>query len=161
MSAATLPILLRSLGLTTMAREHDDTLARAEAEADLLYVRAPIAGVVLDITTQPGEAVTDRGVLLLADTARLMVDAEVYVSDVDRVRVGDRASVTGDGLASPLNGTVTEIVRRMNPNTLHATDPFTYSDLRTVKVRILVAAGQTVSAIFDAQVNVAIQPTCQ
>lgn len=32
MSAATLPILLRSLGLTTMAREHDDTLARAEAE---------------------------------------------------------------------------------------------------------------------------------
>ena len=32
MSAATLPILLRSLGLTTMAREHDDALARAEAE---------------------------------------------------------------------------------------------------------------------------------
>ena len=32
MSATTLPILLRSLGLTTMAREHDDTLARAEAE---------------------------------------------------------------------------------------------------------------------------------
>jgi len=32
MSAATLPILLRSLGLTTMAREHDAALARAEAE---------------------------------------------------------------------------------------------------------------------------------
>ena len=32
MSAAPLPILLRSLGLTTMAREHDDALARAEAE---------------------------------------------------------------------------------------------------------------------------------
>ena len=32
MSAAALLILLRSLGLTTMAREHDDALARAEAE---------------------------------------------------------------------------------------------------------------------------------
>ena len=32
MSAVALPILMRSLGLTTMAREHDDALARAEAE---------------------------------------------------------------------------------------------------------------------------------
>lgn len=32
MSARSLPILLRSLGLTTMAREHDAALARAETE---------------------------------------------------------------------------------------------------------------------------------
>ena len=32
MSALSLPILLRSLGLTTMAREHDEALARAETE---------------------------------------------------------------------------------------------------------------------------------
>lgn len=32
MSAAALSILLRSLGLTTMAREHDAALARAETE---------------------------------------------------------------------------------------------------------------------------------
>ena len=32
MSTTSLPILMRSLGLTTMAREHDAALARAETE---------------------------------------------------------------------------------------------------------------------------------
>lgn len=131
-------------------------LDRARAEAELGLLRAPVDGTVIDISAWPGEAVGGRGVLDLGETGRMMVEAEVYVSDIDRVAVGAAARVSGDGFAGEVAGRVTEIVGQVGANALYAEDPYSYADRRVVKVRIRLDGGDRVAALNNTQVNVMI-----
>jgi len=131
---------------------------RARAEAELYLLRSPIDGVVIDINVWPGEAVGQRGVLSLGDTEHMMIEAEVYINDLKHVHPGAPARVQGDGFQGEFTGRVTEIVGQVDANLLYSTDPYSYSDRRVVKVRILPDQTSGLAAMSNAQVRVTIQP---
>jgi HlyD family secretion protein len=133
-------------------------LERARAEADICVVRAPIDGVVIDINAWPGEAVGQSGVLDLGNTDEMMVEAEVYINDVDHVAVGAPARVRGDGFAGEVDGKVTEVVGEVGSNALYPSNPYSFADRRVVKVRIRLADGARLAALSNALVNVTIGP---
>jgi HlyD family secretion protein len=135
-------------------------LARARAEAALARVHAPVAGTVLRIHARPGDHVGPDGLLELADLGRLDVVADVYETDLPRVRIGAPAEVVVPGEARRFGATVREIgwvVRR----TLQAgTDPVAAVDARTVEVRLALDAEGTAALArrSNMQVQVAIRP---
>jgi HlyD family secretion protein len=133
-------------------------LERARAEADLCAIRAPIDGVVIDINAWPGEAVGQSGVLDLGCTDQMMVEAEVYINDVNHVAIGAPARVRGDGFTGEVNGRVTEVIGEVGPNALYPSNPYSFADQRVVKVRIRLDDGARLSALSNALVNVTIGP---
>lgn len=129
---------------------------RARAEAELCFLKAPVDGIVIDISAWPGEAVGEGGLLDLGETDRMMVEAEVYINDIAAVRLGDPALIRGDGFPGDLGGRVVEIIGRVGENVLYPTDPYSFADRRVVKVRIRLDDGTAVAALNNAQVSVQI-----
>src|ERR1700733_8074471 len=82
-------------------------------------IRSPIAGIVVEKLITPGQLV-EAGTtpcFTVADTSRVWVQAQIFGSDVGAVRVGDGAEVESDGVATHLQGTVTNISALVNPDT--------------------------------------------
>lgn len=125
-------------------------LARLEAQR----IRAPIAGKVLSIKAYAGEAVGDPGILDLADTENMMVLAEVYETDIARVRIGSRARIRSTVFAGELGGTVVEIERKVEAGRIYALDPRRHADRRIVMVRIKPDAQKRLALFTNAQVTV-------
>ena len=68
---------------------------------------APIAGRVLRLLLHPGELTTGQPILQMANTEHMIVVAEIYETDVPRVRKGQRATVESKVVPAPaLTGTV-------------------------------------------------------
>ncbi|MCZ8291439.1 HlyD family efflux transporter periplasmic adaptor subunit, partial [Microcystis sp. LE19-59.1C] len=66
---------------------------RAQAELELSYVRAPHAGIILKINTFPGELVKNEGILELGNIQKMYVTAEVYETDISRVKLGQSVTI--------------------------------------------------------------------
>lgn len=135
-------------------------VVRAQADAMLSRVMAPIAGTVLSIHARPGDRVGDDGVLDLADLDRLDVVADVYETDLPRLRPGAVAEVTVPGEARRYAATVREIGWLVRRTTQAGTDPVAAVDARTVEVRLTLSeAGRAVlERRTNMQVQVAIRP---
>jgi membrane fusion protein, copper/silver efflux system len=87
---------LRLLGV------HDSEIARLERElraVSQLALPSPVTGTVLERHVTEGDFVAaDMPLLTVADLSRVRVVADLYEMDLGRVRVGDRAVFTSDGL---------------------------------------------------------------
>ena len=84
-------------------------VARARADAGLSRVRAPIAGTVLRVYARPGDQIGNDGLLDLADLERMDVVADVYETDLPRLRPGAPAEVIVPGEPRRYDATVREI----------------------------------------------------
>jgi hypothetical protein len=73
------------------------------------------------------------------------------------VRIGQRATVTGDGLARPLQGTVERVGLAVSDNRLRQLDPATFSDARIVETWIRMDDGKAVADRIHLRVDVVIQ----
>jgi HlyD family secretion protein len=133
-------------------------LAAARARLDLAVVSAPMRGQVLDIHTRPGERIGAEGVLELGRTDKMVVVAEVYETDIARIRPGQRASVRLAALEQPLSGTVERTGLRVGRLDVLGTDPVAKTDARVVEVRIALDDGADVARFTDMQVEVEIAP---
>ena len=124
----------------------------------MAYIRAPASGQVLEIYTRPGETVGTQGILTLGQTQQMNAIAEVYELDIDRVRLGQAATVESAALREPLTGEVVQIGAQINPQNINSTDPVTDVDKRVieVKVRLNPADSEQVSLLTNLQVTVAI-----
>src|SRR5262249_36375397 len=67
----------------------------ARAELEQTIVRAPADGRILKIHAYPGEEVGSQGILELGKTDRMFVVAEVYETDIGRIRIGQKARISG------------------------------------------------------------------
>lgn len=130
----------------------------AQENVELNLIRAPVSGRVLEIYSFPGEAVPAQGLLDLGSGKDMMVEAEVYVTDIGRVRIGAPAVVTGDAFRESLNGQVIEIVPMVSRSTIIPIDPLAFSDLRVIKVWIRLDRPQAVAQLGNHQVSIAIKP---
>jgi HlyD family secretion protein len=132
--------------------------AYAKADLNRNRIAAPTSGTVIEIHAYPGETVTDQGILDLGDVGNMFVVAEVYVSDVPRVREGARATITGEGFTGALTGKVEEILRQASNNQLYPTDALTAADKRVLGVRIRLDDSKKVQHLSNSQVSVHIEP---
>jgi HlyD family secretion protein len=130
-------------------------------------IRAPRSGQVIKVITRSGEALemamgtdsTERGILELANTSQMFVVAEVYETDVGRVKKGQLAEITSPAFTGKLQGTVERVGLKIGKNDVLATDPAANTDTRVVEVRIRLKDSRPVSGLTNLQVEVAISPT--
>jgi HlyD family secretion protein len=132
----------------------------ARAEAALSRLVAPFAGTVLAIHVRPGQQVGSDGVLDLADLSQMQVVAEVYETDLPRLRLGAPAEVVVPGEPRRLAARVVQIGWQVRRSLQATTDPVAAVDARTVEVRLALdeEGAAVVRRRSNMQVQVAIRP---
>lgn len=139
------------------------TVERTEAELKQVYIHAPMAGQILEIYTKPGEVVGENGIVDLGQTDQMEAVAEVYQSDIGKVRIGQSAVVTGESFTGELRGTVREVGLSVDRQEVFNNQPGENLDQRVIKTRIRLSPqdSQRVAGLTNLQVQVAIQPRRQ
>jgi len=134
-------------------------LQLAQAKLDRTVIRAPSNGRILKIITKAGEAIGTDGIILdLGDTTQMVTVAEVYETDVSRVKLGQPATIVSRNGAfdQPLTGKVSEIGWQVFKNNVLDDDPAANADSRVVEVKVRLDNSQMVEALTNLQVDVRI-----
>jgi cobalt-zinc-cadmium efflux system membrane fusion protein len=111
-----------------------------------LVLRAPAAGIVLEMHAVPGELVRpDKPVLTVGDLSELWLWADLYEDQLGRVVAAERAALRAGVTVKAFPGEVF-------PGTVDFVGPTMDEKTRTVKVRIAVknAAGKLRAGMFAA-----------
>nr|WP_290878859.1 ABC transporter permease DevC [Fischerella sp.] len=85
---------------------------RADANLQQAYVRSPQAGQVFKIYTRPGELVSNDGIAEIGQTGQMYAVVEVYQSDVNKVRPGQKVRLDRIAQIDQGKTVTTEIERR-------------------------------------------------
>ncbi|MEA5573352.1 ABC exporter membrane fusion protein [Calothrix sp. UHCC 0171] len=112
------------------------TVERIRAELALAYIRAPKTGRVLKINTRAGETVGNEGIIDFGETNQMYAVAEVYQSDVSKVKQGQKVRITSDSLPQELQGTVDWIGYQVQRQNIINSDPSSNIDSRIVEVHV-------------------------
>ena len=111
-----------------------------KVQSDLVQseLRAPIDATVLRILARPGERPGESGLLELGNTDQMEAVAEVYESDINRVRVGQPATLISEngGLMTTLKARVVRITPQVRQRQVVSTNPTGDADARVVEVRL-------------------------
>lgn len=135
---------IRPVDLQKSQSELDQSLAelnQAQEDLELAYVRSSVAGKVLKINSYPGENVDQNsGIIELGQTDQMLAIAEVYESEISKVKIGQKAIVTSESgaFSEKLAGEVIEIGQQIGKKEVLNTDPAADVDVRVVEVKILL-----------------------
>jgi len=135
------------------------SVKQAQAEWDLTSVRSPIDGQVLKINTRPGEIISNTGIAELGRTQQMYVVAEVYETDIHKVRLGQSATITSNAFPGELRGEVTDIGLQVTRQNIFDLNPQVNTDNKVVDVKIrldYIPENQQVTTLTDLQVQVII-----
>jgi HlyD family secretion protein len=130
---------IRPTDIATAQAEIDSARASVErirSELALTYIRAPKAGRVLKIITHAGETVSNEGVVDFGETDQMYAVAEVYQSDVSKVKQGQKVRIISDSLPKELQGTVDWVGYQVQRQNIINSDPSSNIDSRIVEVRV-------------------------
>ncbi len=133
-------------------------LVAAQSVVDLDVVRAPVSGQIVTIFARAGERVGPNGFAEIAQNDQMFAIAEVYETDVGRVKVGQHATVQSPAFEQPLTGTVDRIGMKIGKQDLLDTDPIARTDARVVEVRVKLDDSKRAAGLSHLQVEVAIAP---
>lgn len=151
---------IRPVDVQKAQAEIDSAMAQLQetkTDLDLVYIKSPMEGQVLKIHTYPGEKVDDNnGVLEIGQTDKMIVIAEVYESEINKVKIGQKATIKSDNnsFVGTLEGTVHKIGLQIGKKDVLDTDPAADVDVRVVEVDILLTpeASVKVSGLTYAKV---------
>ncbi|MEA5550952.1 ABC exporter membrane fusion protein [Anabaena cylindrica UHCC 0172] len=134
------------------------SVQEAAADLNLAYVRSPKDGQILKVHTWSGEVVSDKGIVEIGDTNQMYVVAEVYENDINRVKLGQSATITQLNLPGELKGKVDHIGLLIAKKDVLNTDPAADIDARVVEVKIRLDAesSQRVTGLTNSKVRVEI-----
>ena len=141
-------------------REAQAAVQTAQAELDQVYITSPQAGTIIKIMTRPGEVIaSDEGIVRIGQTSQMYAVAEVYQSDIGKVRLGQKVGVTSGALGRKLTGTVDSIGLEVERQEVVNTDPTANVDAKVVEVKIKLdpessrkVAGLT-NLLVDVRIN--------
>jgi HlyD family secretion protein len=138
---------VRELQLSDLRGRLDETraeLRKLETELSLSQLRSPIDGVVLRILAQVGERPDGKGLLEVGASQRMEAVAEVYESDIGRIRVGQPVSLESEsgGFKGRLAARVLWISPQVQQREVLSTDPSADADARIVDVRLAIDPAQ-------------------
>ena len=124
----------------------------------LTEVRSPIDAQVLEVNVRPGEVVRDGGIVSLGQTEQMYVVAEVYETEIEKISLGQKASITGSAFSQELQGEVSQIGLEVKQQNVFESDPLVDTDNKVVevKIKLLPESSQRVTALSNLQVQVII-----
>lgn len=132
---------------------------KAKVDQENAIVRAPFDGQVLKVHSNEGETVGTDGIVELGRTEQMFAVAEVDENDIQRVRVGQKVTVTGDAFrGDPLTGTVVDVGRQIGKKAILNTDPVDKVDTRVIEVKVRLDDSKKVATLTNLQVKVVIGP---
>lgn len=108
----------------------------AEENLAKTIIKAPLAGTIIKVQAWPGERITDKGLLEMADLTQLDIVAEVYEVDLPKVHVGQTAQIQLIGYPNAYKAQVRELGYLVRKNDLNDTDPLADKDNRIIEVRL-------------------------
>jgi HlyD family secretion protein len=154
---------VRSVDVQAAQAEVNSAIAKvqkAQTELNQVYIRSPLTGQVIKIHTRPGEQISDSGVVDLAETGQMEVVAEVYQSDISKIRVGQEAIVTGESFIGEVRGNVRLIGLQVDQQKVFSNQPGENLDRKVIAVRIRLRPEDVakVKGLTNSQVQVAIEP---
>jgi HlyD family secretion protein len=113
-------------------------VAKARADFAFSQIVAPISGRVLSLSGKAGQQIGEGGLLELADTRRMRVRAEVFETDLDKIRLGSSAEMTSRALPKTLHGQIDRIGLQINRQSVVGDDQAASIDARIVEVTIIL-----------------------
>lgn len=141
-------------------RQAQAAVKTAQAELDRAYIKSPQAGIVIKIMTRPGEIVSsDEGIARIGQIKQMYAVAEVYESDITKVKLGQPVTVTSSAIPGKLTGTVEKIGLEIQRQNVVNTDPTANIDARVIEVKIKLdpKSSQKVAGLTNLQVTAKIQ----
>lgn len=142
-------------------------LELAKARMTRTIIRAPQTGQILKIRVREGEAIpavasqgsnAQQAIVEMGNTQQMYVVAEVYETDLNKVKIGQIAKITSPVINGEIEGTVDKIGLKIGKNDVVGTDPAANTDTRVVEVKIRLHNSIAVAGLTNLQVNVALQP---
>ncbi|MDP5016288.1 MAG: ABC exporter membrane fusion protein [Dolichospermum sp.] len=136
------------------------SVQQAQAELDLSSIRSPVNAQVLKINAWPGEIIGNKGIVELGQTQQMYVVAEVYETDIKKVRLGQSVTITSEAFTGKLKGTVTDIGLQIGRQNIFNTNPGSDTDNKIVDVKIRIdnsADNQRVASLTNLQVQALIK----
>ena len=144
-------------------RQAEAARERAKQEFDFATVRAPQDGRILKIFAWPGSKVGDDGLLEMADTSQMIVTAEVYQSDMAKLKIGQGATITADGFNSSARATLYKVLPQVQKQSTFAGTPGENMDQRIYEVKLRLhptpATRERLRYATNLQVNVVFDAT--
>jgi len=131
-------------------------VAVAQAKLERAYIRAPFSGLILDVSVQPGELVGPEGFLELGRVDKMYAIAEVYETDIRRVKVGQSATINSNALPHAMRGKVELIRHKVQKQDVTGTDPAAAKDARIIEVEILLDESEQAASLTHLQVEIII-----
>lgn len=128
----------------------------ADTQLERAYIRAPFSGRILEILAQPGEFIGAEGLLELGRVDRMYAVAEVYETDISRVKIGQSASIRSAALPRALSGKVELIRHKVQKQDVTGTDPAAAKDARIIEVEILLDDPESAASLTHLQVEIII-----
>lgn len=133
-------------------------LAQAQAELERAKVKSPINGRVIAVHTRDGERVGSQGIVELGQTGAMYAVAEVYETDIGRLKVGQKARATSSALAKPLTGTIERIGMKVGILETLPTDPVSRIDARVVEVFVRLDRSDLAENLTNLHVEIVFEP---
>ena len=138
----------------------ETAIQQAKADHDLTYITSTIDGTILRIHARNGEVIANSGFAEIGNTSKMQVLAEVYQTDIQNVRVGQKAIITSTTFPGKLQGTVREVGWQVDKQGIFSINPNSDADRRVIEVKISIddsTDSQKISRLTNLQVDVAIQ----
>jgi len=138
----------------------ETAIKQAKADHDLTYITSTIDGTILRIHARNGEVIANSGFAEIGNTSKMQVLAEVYQTDIQNVRVGQKAIINSTTFSGKLQGTVREIGWQVDKQGIFSINPNSDADRRVIEVKISIdnpTDSQKISRLTNLQVDVAIQ----
>lgn len=153
---------VRAVDVEANQAEIDRAIAamkQAKANLDQAYVKATIAGEILEIHTRAGEVVSDNGIVSIGKTQQMYAIAQVYQSDIQKVKPNQRVKILSDSISGELLGKVERIDSQVKRQTIVNTDPSTNIDGRVVEVHVVLDrdSSQRAAKFTNLQVTMEIE----
>ena len=125
-------------------------------------LRAPLDGLVLKIHSRVGERPGNDGVLELGAGNQMEAVAEVYESDINRVKLGQSVKLVSEngGFSGTLQARVVRISPQVRQRAVLSTDPTGDADARVVEVRLALdpADASRVASLAGLKIIARFQP---
>ncbi|MEA5514988.1 ABC exporter membrane fusion protein [Nodularia sp. UHCC 0506] len=135
-------------------------IKQAQADQELTYLKSPINGQILKIHAKTGEVISSNGFAEIGKISQMYVIAEVYQTDIQKVKIGQKATITSNAFSGKIEGTVSKIGWQIDRQSIFSLNPAADTDRRIVEVKISIsdpADSQRVARLTNLQVDVAIQ----
>lgn len=135
------------------------SLNRARTDLAQAYIKAPTSGQILRIHSRVGEKISDSGIADLAQTDTMLVVAEVYQTDINKVKPGQTVTITSEVIAGELQGVVSHVGLQVDRQNVFSNQPGENLDRRVVEVKIRLnpTDSKQVAGLTNLQVQTAIQ----